>query len=62
MKGKSMGPGKMTSQEIQQQIEALSRNGAAAECHYASLLQALLFPSAYTAELADLPTILSALR
>ena len=53
---------RISTEEILQQIESMSRGGPAAECHYASLLQVILFPGIYGVEEADLITVIKALR
>ena len=57
-----MNPGKVSSIEIQQQIDRLGANVPASELHYYSLLQVVLFPHTYQAETPDVALILSALR
>lgn len=57
-----MGPGKIQTSEILEQIDKLTNCGVLAEYPYYSLLQALLFPSSYTADPSALPLILDSLR
>jgi hypothetical protein len=53
---------RITLSEIHTQAESLKRGGAAAECHYASMLLAILAPTQFSMDEASLSVALSALR